>query len=63
MDLKKHNIAESSTERHSCCLHEQVDLCWKEPASRDTSRELQQPQEIEFYKAEAAIEPQINTNV
>ena len=60
---KKHNTNESSTERRSCCLHDQLDLCWAELASRDTNEELEEPQETQGYKAEAAIEPQINTNV
>ena len=36
-------------------------LCWGELASRDTNEELEESQEIQCYKAEAAIEPQINT--
>ena len=60
---EKHNSDESNTERRSCCLHDQLDLCWGELASRDTNEELEEPQEIQCYKAEAAIEPQINTNV
>ena len=51
------------SERCSCCLHDQLGLCWGELASRDTNEELEEPQEIQCYKAEAAIEPQINTNV
>ena len=60
---KKRNSDESNTERRCCCLHNQLDLCWGELASRDTNEELEEPQEIQCYKAEAAIEPQINTNV
>ena len=60
---KNHNTNESNTEWHSCCLHNQLDLCWGELASRDTNEELEEPQEIQCYKAEAAIEPQINTNI
>ena len=51
------------SERRSCCLHDQLDLCWGELASRDTNEELEEPQEIQCYKVEAAIEPLINTNV
>ena len=40
-----------------------LDLCWGDLASRDTSEGPQEPQEIECYKAEAAIEPQNNNNV
>ena len=38
-------------------------LCWGELASRDTNHneEMEEPQEIQCYKAEASIEPQINT--
>ena len=61
---KKRNTDESSTERRWFCLHDQLDLCKGKLASRDTSEELQEPQEIQCcYKAEVAIEPQINTNV
>ena len=61
--LKKHNTYKSSTERRSCCLHDQLDLCCRELASRDTNEELEEPQEIQCYKVEAAKEPQVNTNV
>ena len=47
----------------SCWLHDQLDLCWWELASRGTNEELEEQQEIQCYKAEAAIEPKINTNV
>ena len=30
---------------------------------RDTKKEREEPQEIQCYKAEAAIKPQINTHV
>ena len=56
---KKHNTDESSTERRSYCLHNQLDLCLGELVSRDTNEELGEPQEIQCYKAEAAIEPQL----
>ena len=45
------------------CLHEQRDLCRGELALRDTNEKLEESPEIKCYKAEAAIEPQINTNV
>ena len=58
MDLwKKHNSDESNTEWRGCCLHDQLDLYLGELASRDTNEELEGPQEIQCYKAEAAIEP------
>ena len=57
---EKHNTNESSTDRRSRCLHDRLDLCWGELASRDSNEELEE-QEIQCYKAEAAIEPQINT--
>ena len=60
--LRKHNSDESSTEQRSCCLHNQLGLCRGELPSRDTNEELEEPQEIQCYKAEAAIEPQINNN-
>ena len=60
---KKHNSDESNTEQRNCCLHNQLDLCWGELASRDTNKELEEPQEIQCYIAETAIEPQINTNL
>ena len=44
-------------------MHEQRDSCWGELASRDTNEELEEPQEIQCYKAETAIKPQIKTNV
>ena len=45
-------------------LHDQLDICWGKLASRGISKELQEQQEIlRCYKTEAAIEPQINTNV
>ena len=50
-------VDESSTELRSC------DFCCGDLASRDTSEEPQELQEIECYKVEAAIEPQFNTNV
>ena len=59
---KKHNSDESNTEQRSCCLLNQLDLCWRELTSRDTNKELEEPQEIQCYIAETAIEPQINTN-
>ena len=37
-----------------------LDLCWGDLSSRGTRGELQ---EIECYKAEATIKPQLNTNV
>ena len=49
---KKQDTDQSTTERRSCCFHNQLDLCWGELASIDTNGEL-----------EAGIEPQINTNV
>ena len=64
MDLKKHNSDEYNTEQRSCCQqHDHLDLAWEELDSRDTNEELEEPQEIQCYKAEAAIEPQINTNI
>ena len=36
---------------------------WGELASRGTDEELEEPQEIQCYKAEAAVEPQIKINV
>ena len=51
------------SEQRSCCQHDQLDLCWGELASRNTNEELEEPQEIQCYKAQAAIEPQVNTNV
>ena len=45
------------------CMTNQICAGWGELASRDTNEELEEPQEIQCYKAEAAIEPQINTNV
>ena len=39
-----------------------LDLFWGDLAW-DTNEKPQEPQEIECYKVEAAIEPQINTNV
>ena len=52
---KKYNTDESSTEWRGCCrVHDQPDfLCWGELTSRDIIEELE---------AEAAIEPQINTD-
>ena len=50
------------SERHSCCLLDQLNLPWGELASRGT-KELEELQEIQCYKAEGAIEPQINTNI
>ena len=38
-------------------------MCWGHLASRGTSEEPQELQEIKCYKVEAPIEPQINTNV
>ena len=43
------------SERRSSCLHDQLDLCWGELASRDTNEELEEPQEIQYYKAKAAM--------
>ena len=40
-----------------------LDLCGGDLESRDTSEKPQELQEIKCYKAEAPIEPQINTNV
>ena len=40
-----------------------LDLCWGDLASRNNSEKPQELQEIKCYKAEARIEPQINTNV
>ena len=40
-----------------------LDLCWGDLASREASEEPQKLQWIKWYKAEAPIEPQINTNV
>ena len=57
------SITESNTERRSCCLHNQLDLCLGELASRDTNKELEERQEIQCYIAETAIEPQIDTDV
>ena len=31
---KKHKIDDSSTEWHSCCLHNQLDLCWGKLTSK-----------------------------
>ena len=52
-----------------CFLHKKWHLCWGELAwcnhgqARDINEELEEPQEIQCYKAEATIKPQINTNV
>lgn len=59
---RKYNINESKTEWRSCCLHDQVGLCWGQLFSRETGKKLQEPQEIYLYKEEAAIEPKINAN-
>ena len=42
---------------------EKAQLWWGELASGDANEELEEPLEIQCYKAEAAIELQINTNV
>ena len=55
--------AQSKQATWLCCLHEQRDLCWGELALRDTNEKLEESQEIKCHKAEAAIEPQINTNL
>lgn len=47
---------ESSTERRSCCLHDQVDLCWVELSSIDISGKQKEQQEIQYYKVKATIE-------
>ena len=66
---KKYNTDESNTliflhDLSSFFLHDQLDICWGKLASRGISEELQEQQEIlRCYKTEAAIEPQINTNV
>ena len=46
-----------------CYLRQQRDFCWGELASSDANEELEEPHEIQCYKAKAAIELQINTNV
>ena len=45
------------------CTTNQICAGRGELASRDTNEELEEPQEIQCYKAEATIEPQINTNI
>ena len=45
------------------CMTNLICPAWEELASWDTNEELEEPQEIQCYKAQAAIEPQINTNV
>ena len=45
------------------CTTNQICAGRGELASRDTNVELEEPQEIQCYKAEATIEPQINTNI
>ena len=38
-------------------------MCWGEIVSRNTNEQLEEPKDIQCYKAEAAINPQINTNI
>ena len=38
-------------------------MCWGEIVSRNTNEELEEPQDIQCYKAEAAIKPQINPDI
>ena len=53
-----------STERHRCVFCTRNAIYGGENlASRDTNEELEEPQEIQCCKAEAAIKPQINTHV
>ena len=44
-------------ERSATCLHDQLDLCWGELASKDTNEELEEPQEIQCCETEGATEP------
>ena len=65
-DLKKTTLMKAAQSKQAtwlCCLHKQRDLCWGELALRDTNEKLEESEEIKCYQAEAAIEPQINTNV
>ena len=53
-----------ANEWHSCFFCTRNKICAGENlASRDTNEELEEPQQIQRYKAEAAIKPQINNNV
>ena len=65
---KKHNTdawkQQWASERYSCVFCTRNEICGGENlASRDTNEELEEPQEIQCYKIEAAIKPKINTNV
>ena len=65
-DLKKTTLMKAAQSKQAtwlCCLHKQRDLCWGELALIDTNEKLEESQEIKCHKAEAAIEPQINTNL
>ena len=57
---KKHNLGESSNLQAS-----DIDVfsAGENLAPRDTKKEREEPQEIQCYKAEAAIKSQINTHV
>ena len=60
---KKYNIDENSAEWCSCCLHDQLDLCWGELTSSDTSERLLEPQHNQCYNVKVAVEPQIKFTV